>query len=89
MQNAIRLPFDGTAKNNNEAATMIGDILKSKRDERIDIIFPVQWAWSRVNILHPVRGVLRILNEDALLSENYNFTGFARYGEIGVTATRC
>ena len=89
MQNAIRLPFDGMAKNNNEVAKMISDILKAKRDEKVDIIVPTQWAWSHVNVLHPVVGVLTILNKDSAISANYNLTYLARYGEIGVTATPC
>ena len=89
MQNAIRLPFDGMAKNPTEVAKMIGDILKTKRDGKIDIIVPGQWAWNHVNVLHPVGGVLQILSQDADISENYNFTCLARYGEIGVTATPC
>ena len=89
MQNAIRLPFDGMAKNNNEAAKMIGDILKGRKTDKVEIIVPTQWAWNHVNVLHPVRGVLRILNEDPQISENYALTCFARSGEIGVTATPC
>ena len=89
MQNAIRLPFDGMAKNTNEAAKIIGEILKKRKDEKVEIIVPAQWAWNHVNVLHPECGVLTILKKDTSISANYNLTCIARSGEIGVTATPC
>ena len=87
MQNAIRLPFDGMAKNTTEVAKMIGDILKAKGGEKVHIIVPTQWAWDLVNVVHPVGGVLTILNQDTVISKNYKLACFRAYGEIGVTAT--
>ena len=87
MHKSIRLPFDGMAKNTAEVAKMIGDILKIKGRETVDIIVPTQWGWNAVNVLHPVGGVLKILNQDTIISENYYLTCIMRHGEIGVTAT--
>ena len=87
MQNAIRLPFDGMAKNTVEVAKMIGDILKTKSGEKVDIIVPRQWDWNHVNVLHPVGGVLKILGQNAAISKKFKLSCLSSYGEIGVTAT--
>jgi len=85
----IQLPFDGTGKDSNEIARMIGESIMERCEEKIDFLFPVQWAMKAINLLHPHGGVLSILDKDFGNNANYKFTCFARNGEIGITATRC
>ena len=86
IKNSVQLPFDGTAKLGNEVAKLVGEALLKRNEERVDIVFPAQWAMTPAHMMHPVYGVLAVL---AKHNANYKFTGFARNGTIGVTAIRC
>jgi len=89
FNNVIRLPFDGTAKCCDEVARMVSIALQKQKEERVEIIFPVQWAMSPANIFHPAGGVIAQLDKLESMKKNYKFTGFAKNGELGVTAVRC
>ena len=86
IKNTIQLPFDGTAKCGKEVAKMVCDALLKGNEEKVEIIFPAQWSMSPAHMLHPDCGVLALLDKE---NAAYKFTGFARNGAIGVTATRC
>ena len=85
----IRLPFDGTAKCGNEIAKMVGETLLTRHEEKVEIVFPGQWAMTPAHMVHPESGVLTLLNKDTAINAFYKFSGFARNGAIGVMATRC
>ena len=85
VKNIIQLPFDGRAKGAREIANMIGQALLKNHEEKVEIIFPVQWAMTPAIIAYPNDGVLACLSKD---DTNYKFAGFARGGYIGVTAMR-
>lgn len=89
IKNIIQLPFDGTAKCGDEVAKMVGEALLKRNEEKVDIVFPRQWAMTPAHMLHPVCGVLALLDKDTAINAIYKFTGFVRNGAIGVTATRC
>ena len=89
MKETIRLPFDGTAKCGNEIAKMVGETLLTRHEEKVEIVFPGQWAMTPAHMMHPECGVLALLDKDAAINAIYQFTGFSRNGTIGVIATRC
>lgn len=89
IKNTIQLPFDGTAKRSDEVARMVGEDLLKRNEEKVDIVFPVQWAMKPIHMLHPACGVLALLDKDTAINAIYKFTGFVCNGAIGVTATRC
>lgn len=85
-QATIQFPFDGISKTTFEAAKMISESLKGRKEEKFDIVFPVYWGLNQISIIHPNGGVLAILNQDTTLK--YKFGYLAKNGEIGVTAVR-
>lgn len=89
VKNTITLPFDGTAKSGVEIAKMVGDALLTGYEEKVEIVFPGQWAMTPKHMLHPECGVLALLDKDTTLNAFYTFSGFMRNGAIGVRAIRC
>lgn len=83
------LPFDGTAKCGGEVAKMVCEALLTSYEEKVEIVFPGQWAMTPMLMMHPECGVLALLDKETAINAFYKFSGFARNGAIGVTATRC
>ena len=88
-RSTVHLPFDGTAKLGDEVARMVCEALLKRKEEKVDIVFPGQWAMTPIHMMHPECGVLAFLDKETAINAIYSFKGFARNGSIGVTATRC
>ena len=89
VRNTIMLPFDGTAKCGAEVAKMVGEALLTRHEEKVEIVFPGQWAMTPMQMMHPESGVLALLDKDTVINTLYRFSGFRHNGTVGVRATRC